>query len=391
MKLTCSSVDLQTHLSLSCRAVPSRPSHPILGNILLSACSDTQQIHLTAFNLSLGIKTRFLAHIETGGQVTIPAKLFQDIVSHLPEGDITVSVQPEAQETEDADPSWMITLTHASGRYQFKGTNPEDFPQLPAINGGHSLQIPTSSLSEGVQSSLVATSTDEAKQVLCGVHLTVQPDSLEFAATDGHRLAVAQTATQVTETETTDEAQAEPTQLTIPTKTLTELDRILSTSKPENPIALHYCQGQVIFDAQSAYLTSRTLEGQYPEYRALIPKKFKNHITVEKRQLLKALERIAILADPKNKVIRLTLDKKNQDVLLTTATENGTGQEVIPAQISGKDLEIAFNSQYLIEGLKVTKTSDIRLQINETHSPAILTPLGGQNLTYLLMPVQITG
>ena len=109
MKLTCSSLDLQTHLSLTCRAVPSRPSHPILGNILLEAQPATQQVHLTAFNLSLGIKTRFNAQIETGGEVTIPAKLFQDIVTRLPKGEISLSAQPEAKETENSEATNTIT------------------------------------------------------------------------------------------------------------------------------------------------------------------------------------------------------------------------------------------------------------------------------------------
>ena len=121
---------------------------------------------------------------------------------------------------------------------------------------------------------MVATSSDESKQVLCGVHLTVQQDTLELAATDGYRLAVAQTATQVKDGGNPDEEQAELTQLTIPAKTLIELERMLSISQPDSLIVLHYGEGQVVFEAQSTYITSRTLEGQYPEYRALIPQKF---------------------------------------------------------------------------------------------------------------------
>ncbi|NES82308.1 MAG: DNA polymerase III subunit beta [Moorea sp. SIO2B7] len=182
MKLVCSQSDLKTNLSLISRAVPSRPTHPVLGNVLFVADEETQRLSLTAFDLSLGIRTSFAAQVTNGGNITLPAKLLNDIVSRLREGEITLSYDEDEDEGEDS----LATLTSASGRFQLRGMSPEEFPELPLIEDGKALMLPVSALTEGLKGALFAASTDETKQVLTGVHLKRTQDSLEFAATDGH-------------------------------------------------------------------------------------------------------------------------------------------------------------------------------------------------------------
>ena len=196
MKLVCTQSDLNANLSLVSRAVPSRPTHPVLANVLLVADEENQRVSLTAFDLSLGIRTSFAAEVTGGGSFTIPAKLLNDIVSRLPDGEI--SLEDEAGDT-------VAYLTCSSGSYQVRGMGPEEFPELPAIEAGTILKLPPEALIEGLKGTLFATSPDEAKQVLAGVHLKVLQDCLEFAATDGHRLAVVQTANEKGEGEETEE------------------------------------------------------------------------------------------------------------------------------------------------------------------------------------------
>jgi DNA polymerase-3 subunit beta len=132
------------------------------------------------------------------------------------------------------------------------------------------------------------------------------------------------------------------------------------------------------------------LEGQYPNYRQLIPRQFSRQMTIDRRSFVAALERIAVLADQKNSIVKFSLDQTNQEVVLSVdAQDVGSGREGVPAQISGDDLEIAFNVKYLLEGLKVFNTVDVQMQFNTSTSPAILSPLGGMKMTYLVMPVQI--
>lgn len=473
MKLICNQSDLNTNLSLVSRAVPSRPTHPVLGNVLLAAETETQQVRLTAFDLSLGIQTSFLAQVEESGEITIPAKLLNDIVSRLAEGEITLeakegrsaSVQrlvkvsesvalhsradreespngATAPSEQSVDDSLIVTLTSASGCYQMRGMGAQEFPELPQVEAGVAVHLLVEALIEGLRGSLFATSSDETKQVLTGVHLTLQQDNLEFAATDGHRLAVVQTTNQntadsvststpeATNSASKEQAGASNTfkktidsavgatlatsdssslEFTLPARALRELERMLGMAQPTDEVALHFEQGQIVFqggeqtvvsEAKRSLdslplryrLTSRTLEGQYPAYRQLIPRQFQRQITIERRQLLSAVERIAVLADQKNNIVKFSIDSVNQRIAISVEAQDvGSGQESMSAEISGDSLDIAFNVKYLIDGLKALSTSDIQMQMNEANSPVILTPLGGRKMIYLIMPVQIRG
>jgi len=401
MKLTCTQSELNTNLSLVNRAVPSRPTHPVLGNVLLEADAENQRVSLTAFDLSLGLQTSFNANVEAEGAIAIPAKLFNDIVSRLPEGDITLEDFLSKTESDADAESLSITLTSTSGQYKMRGMNSEDFPELPQIEDGMVVKLPVEALIEGLRGSLFATSADETKQVLTGVHLMVQEDSLEFAATDGHRLAVVETlnAKPISEESQEDEENEEKPasedtissfELTVPARTLRELERMLGLSESSDTVALQFEVGQIIFQGGNHRLTSRTLEGQYPAYRQLIPGQFQRQVAIPRRQLLSAVERIAVLADQKNNIVKFDIDAQAQTIDLTVETQDvGSARESLSAQVTGESIEIAFNVKYLIDGLKALSTSDIQLQMNAANTPVILTPLGGLKMTYLIMPVQI--
>lgn len=377
MKLVCNQSDLSANMTLVSRAVPSRPTHPVLANVLLQADAQKGQVSLTAFDLSLGIRTSFLAEVETSGAITLPAKLLNDIVARLPQGEITL-------EDEAAEVPFCATIVSTSGRYQVHGMGVDDFPELPILDKGEAIELPAEALLEGIKGSLLAASTEEAKQILSGVHLSVSQDALEFAATDGHRLAVVK---RVFETETEDLPDLE---VTIPAKALRELERMLGTRQSSETLSLNCDRGQIVFEWADQCLTSRTLEGQYPAYRQLIPHQFERQITMDRRQLLSALERIAVLADQKNNIVKFNIDSNNQEIALSVnAQDVGSGRELLAAQIAGESLDIAFNIKYLMDGIKAIGTPEIQMQLNAALTPVILTPLGGLKMTYLIMPVQI--
>jgi DNA polymerase-3 subunit beta len=388
MKFICTQNDLNTNLSLVSRAVPSRPTHPVLANVLLVADEENQRVRLTAFDLSLGIRTSFAAQVYTGGTFTLPAKLLNDIVSRLPDGDITI---------DDNAGDAIATLTSSSGRYQVRGMGPEEFPELPTIEGGEIINLPPEAFLEGLKGTLFATSPDETKQVLTGVHLKLQQDTLEFAATDGHRLAVVETSSH-SEEEENRETQAQENkdfEVTVPARALREVERMVAIrpsgeNQPTPSLTLHFDQGQVVFEWAEQRLTTRTLEGQYPNYRQLIPRTFERQITLDRKGLLSAVDRISVFADQKNNVIKSSIDSVNQEVTLSVdAKDVGSGQESLPAQVSGDNIDIAFNVKYLTEGLKALGSSEISLQLNQATAPVILTPLGAMKMIYLVMPVQL--
>jgi DNA polymerase III subunit beta len=382
MKLVCTQTDLNTNLALAHHAVPSRPTHPVLANVLVRADADTGSVQITAFDLSLGIRTSFPAQVEQGGEIALPAKLLNDIVAKLPSGEITLN--SEEEET-------LTTLTATTGQiYQIRGMNAAEFPELPEIESGKAIRLSVTSLEEGLRGTLFATSADETKQVLTGVHLRVSSTGLEFAATDGHRLAVVE-AVNADEAEDDAPREIEGFEVTIPANALRELERMFGKRADGEFLSLQFEEGQVSFDLGGGQrLTSRTLEGSYPAYRQLIPQQFDNQLNVDRRELVSALERIAILADRKNNIVKFNIDSENQRLFLSAeAADIGSGQESMNVQISGQSLEVAFNVKYITESLKNLIASVVQIQLNTPTSPVVLMPLSGTKMTHLIMPVQI--
>lgn len=387
MKVICSKNDLNANLSLASRAVPSRPIHPILANVLFVADAERERVSLTAFDLSLSIQTNFNAQVLEGGSITLPAKLLNDIVTRLPDGEITLSGDTEAN--EDA----LITLTSASGCFQIRGMSAAEFPELPEIENGYPLMLPVSALTEGLRGTLFGASTEEIKQILTGVHLTHDRDFLEFAATDSHRLAVVQIPDE-TATETKEEGPNEPNiedfRVTIPARALKELERMLAMRQESDTVGLHIDENQVVFELAEQCLTSRKLDGVYPAYQKLIPDRFSRQITLERKRLLSGLELVAVLAGQNNNIIKFSINAETQQLSLSVdARDLGSATESMSAQITGESIDIAFNAKYLMDGLKALPASEIQMQLNEPNQPVIFTPLGGIKMTYLVMPVQI--
>lgn len=379
MKFVCAQSELNTQLSSVSRAVSSRPSRPVLGNILVTADAEAQAVTVVGFDEVLGIESTFDAQVEESGTLTLPAKLLGDIVSRLPGEDITVVAEDEEM---------AVTLTSTSGRYQVRGLSSEDYPALPTVEEGEVVELPAEALLEGLRGSLFASSADETKQVLTGVHLLTEPEVLEFAATDGHRLAVVQTSDE----SATADGEGAPMNVTVPAKALRELERMIQGYASNEPVTVRLDETQVLFDLGNQKLTTRLLEGQYPNYRQLLPKQFARQVTLNRRDLVSSLERIAVLAGQKNDIIKMSLNNVDQTVYLSVeAQEVGSGKEELQAQITGDDLDIAFNVRYLLDGLKAIETNEIQLQCNAATSPAVILPLGETKMTYLVMPVQIRG
>ncbi|WP_330202587.1 DNA polymerase III subunit beta [Cyanobacterium sp. Dongsha4] len=392
MKIVCSQVDLKNNLSLVSRAVPTRPTHPILANVLLVANQTKNQVTLTGFDLSLGMRSCFCAEVEEEGVITLPAKLLNDIIARLPEGEVTISYEEEEMEENP-----LVTINSLSGKFQLRGVKGEEYPELPVVEREEAFLLPVAALNEGLKGSLFAASNDETKQILTGVHLTRNLDTLEFAATDGHRLAVVKTSAIEETKESEEENNSNPPiteeqnfTITIPARALRELEKILSMAKEGESIALFVDEGQVVFELGQQNLTSRKLDGAYPNYNQLIPNNFERTMVVDRKRMIESLERVSVLSDQKNNLVKFTLNSDNEQVTLSVeAKELGNAKESISAEINGDNFEIGFNIRYLMDGLKALSANEIKFQFNGATQPVIATPLSGTQMTYLIMPVQI--
>lgn len=386
MKLVCSQTELNAALQLVSRAVATRPTHPVLANVLLTADAGTDRLSLTGFDLNLGIQTSLAATVETSGAVTLPARLFGEIVSRLS------SDSPITLATDDSGE--QVELNSLSGSYQMRGMPADDFPELPLVENGTALKLDPAALVKALRSTLFASSADEAKQLLTGVHLRFDRTSLEAASTDGHRLAVLSVDDALQDPlAPTDQEASEQSGLavTLPARSLREVERLMAGWKGTDAVSLFCERGQVVVLAADQMVTSRTLEGTYPNYRQLIPESFTRTIDLDRRAFVASLERIAVLADQHNNVVRISSDPFQGLVQISAdAQDVGSGSESLPAQIEGDPVQIAFNVRYVLDGLKAMDAERIRVQCNAPTTPAILSPSDDRSgLTYLVMPVQI--
>ncbi len=398
MKIVCSQSDLKNHLAFVSRAVPSRPEPIVLGNVLLFADEATQKVTLTGFDGSLGIRTSFPADISENGTITLPAKLFSDIVSRLPEMEITLSWGESEEETGNL----VATLSSASGKFQLNGMAAEEFPELPRVDNEDIIDLPISTMLEGLKGCLFAASTEISKQILTGVHLSSSEDHsdfLEFAATDSHRLSVLQALLNSgDDAEEADTATAEDKPvinltdfaITIPARALRELEKMLvDGSQANKTVKICYDDTQIVFKLGDRILTTMRLTGTYPPYQRLIPASFTRNLVCDRKMLLSSLELVAVLAQ-KNNIVKFTLDSANNELILSVEAQDiGSATQSLPAEIIGEDVDIAFNIKYLMDGLKALSATDIKMQLNEWNQPVIFTPLNGSLMTYLVMPVQI--
>ena len=385
MEIVCQQSDLNIAIQLVNKAVSARPTHPILSNILFTADEVTNKISLTGFDLNLGIQTSFDANVDKSGAITIPSKILSEIVSKLPsESPVTLKVE---EDTEN------ILLKSDRGSFNLKGIASDDYPKLPFVESGTSLDINPAGFLQALKLTMFSSSNDESKQLLTGVNFKFKDQSLESAATDGHRLAVVLTSEgenfskleMINNLNTGDDYLS----VTIPTRSLREIERLVSTKLKEDTIKLFYDKGQVVFISSNQIITTRTLEGNYPNYGQLIPDNFSKVFKFERNLIINSLERIAVLADQQSSVVKININDDNFASISADAQDIGNAKELLPVSFNCDQIEIAFNVRYLLEGLRVISSENILLKCNLPTTPAVLVPDDDSSFTYLVMPVQV--
>ncbi len=384
MEIICNQNELNNAIQLVSKAVASRPTHPILANILLTADEGTNKISLTGFDLNLGIQTSFDGTVKNSGAITVPSKLLSEIVNKLPNETPVLLVV-------DGD-SDNVLIKSDRGSFNLKGIPSDDYPNLPFVESGTSLNIEPSSFLKALKFTIFASSNDESKQLLTGVNFTFKQNYLESASTDGHRLAVALIGNEenIGNKDNISQSEGDNLSVTIPTRSLREIEKLVTLKSTENSIKLFYDKGQVVFISSNQIITTRTLEGTYPNYSQLIPDTFSKIFNFNTKKLIDALERIAILADQQSSVVKFALDDSDLASISADAQDIGNANESIPVSYSGENFDIAFNVRYLLEGLKVIASENVLLKCNIATTPAVFVPEDNLNsFTYLVMPVQV--
>jgi DNA polymerase III subunit beta len=374
MKATVSQQQLAHGLNLVSRAVSPRSTLPVLANVLVA--SDEGRLRLSATNLELGISCWIGAQIAEEGAITVPARTFSDLISALPNDSVQLNLNTRTQ---------TLNVRCGTSVTDIKGIDAQEYPPIPVPDLREGIELNVSDLKEMIQQVVFAASSDEARPVLQGVYMTVTESEMTLAATDGFRISVRKA--------TLSEPCSQPMKAIIPARALIELARITTESDQTVTMVLPSGRGQVLFHLKDAELVSQLIEGNFPDYRAILPRGFKTTTIVSTTALLKACKQAEIIAREGNYVIRLEVvpggDKPGQVEISAQTEETGSSEISVEATIDGPPLVIAFNVKFLREVLEVVKSPSIALETNANNTPGMLRPVGDQDFQHVIMPMHL--
>ncbi|WP_371416362.1 DNA polymerase III subunit beta [Dolichospermum sp. UHCC 0299] len=349
------------------------------------------QIHLTVTDIALTIQASFAAQVLLKGEITVPVQILLEIVKHCPNGTISLNSQTQFTQSSDDDKQTKICslcLSDADGKYEIRGISAEEFPPNNIIDATP-VSLATTIFKDGLKGVLYAVSTDENKYILTGVHLQLAQEKLKFIGTDGHRVAITELSTQgigrkprqqvsCQEVQSQQVPSEEIMQFTLPGRVVREIARNLNDDVKSINLLYDAQSNRLGFAWEDVVLSCQVVEGIYPDCEQLLTKfSFEKEVILEKAPLVKALERLSVLTDKKEKGIYLQFDGSLQQLRLSIEREFGKGDQVIVANLPTEMmLNIQFNLKYLIEVAKAIPSSSIKMHLQQSDCPAMLVPDG---------------
>jgi DNA polymerase III subunit beta len=367
LKLTTKREDLVSKLSIVSRAVSTRAATQALSGVLLSAADG--RVTLSATDLDLGLETTLEASVEEEGTVLLPGRLFAEIARSL--GDSSVEIQSREAEHD-------VEIRSGGSSFHLRVLTAEDFPKLPQPQEEPGLRIPAAALEESIDLVARAASRDDMRPVLTGVFVSASGKEMTMVATDSYRLAVKRTEL---EADLGGELEAN-----IPARALRELGRILS-SEGAGEASISLLTNQAVFQAGSILLSTRLIDGQFPNFRQLLPESFEHDVRLPRPDFLDVTRRVSQLAQ-RNAPLRLSFESGE----LTVAAETpdvGDARETMPASFEGEPLEIGFNPEFLKEGIESISGDEVLIRLISPLRPGLLEPVEGEEFRYLVMPIRL--
>lgn len=344
-------------------AINPKTTLPILSNILIETGKDN--VSLTATDLDIGITSNIQVKPGVEGAITVPAKKFFDIIKELPTGDVSISVKKNN----------LVHIECPSCLFKIMGLPKDEFPQLPDFKDKDSIVIQRPRLKKMIAMTGFAVSRDESRYVLNGVLFIIKPTYIRMVATDGRRLAMVEEKIQA--------PKAQERKVIIPTKTITELGKLLGD---EGEVKMCFGNNQVLFDMGSTKVVSRLIEGEFPNYEQVVPKEVKDKVGVSRVKLLAATKRAALFTNPDSLAVKIELTKDKM-VLSKSAPYIGEAREEIAVEYKGKDLSIGFNPDYLIDVLKNINEETVNFEVGDAEKPGVIR-IGGEYV-YVVLPMQL--
>ena len=354
--------------------VATRSTMPILSNVLIEAADG--HISLTTTNLDLGIRCRIKADIETPGGITLPVRKLATIVRELPQSEVFV-------ETGDNN---QAKITSGGSLFRIMGISTEEFPPLPTFENRHVFELEQAEIVNMLKSVSYGQSTDENRYILNGVYFNFADEKLTLVATDGRRLALTALETDITEDN--------EGSLILPAKTVAELERLLGKGEK---VKVAFNDRQVAFEVaigedgdtglvDQLYLVSKIVEGNYPNYRQVIPKETEHRVKIERELMLECVHRAALVTSDKSNSVKLKVSKNLLEIS-GSSSEYGESHESMAIAYDGPEVQVAFNPQFLMEPLKALTKDEVFFEFKDELSPGLFKTL--DNFICVIMPLRL--
>ena len=364
MKFSVSKEKLLEGLQTVQNVVNTRTTLPILSNVLLQANEGV--LRLTTTDLDVGVSGGVDAQIERSGATTLPARRLATIVRELPAAEVQF----------DVDAKNVASIRCGQSFFKILGLPEEEFPPLPRFEQAKEFKIGQKELRDALKKTSYAISTDETRYVLNGILFSFKDNKLTMVATDGRRLALVDIEVEFPRSQEVD--------IIVPTKCVTELARLLGE---EGDVRMSVSENQIAFEVSGTLLVSKLIEGNYPNYRQVIPSDAKERITLEREQFLNAVHRVSLLASDKSNSVKLVFSKNNIEIAANTP-DVGEARESLPVTYKGRDFSIAFNPEFLMAPLRNLSNEEVYLDLIDEMSPGVIKIQSP--FLYVLMPMRIS-
>jgi DNA polymerase-3 subunit beta len=373
MKLSCLQENLNRGLAVVGRAVATRTTLPITNNVLLA--TDEARLKLVATNLEVAISHWIGTKVEEEGAITVPARLLTEFISSLPSDKVEMSLSPRTK---------TLSIKCARFEARISGVDAKDFPPIPKVEDGLATRVGVEALRQGISRVVFAAATEESRPVLTGVKAEFDGDELTLAAADGFRLAVYKLPTAV--------AVSQRAEVIIPSRTLTELNRLMADQEEPVEITINPNKSQILFRLKSTELVSQLVQGSFPNYAQLIPQSFNSRAVVGVAEFLRATRTAAIFARDGSGIVRLVMSPGGEPApgkMTVSARSEEIGDDVgeLDAIVEGDEAKIAFNGKYLTDVLGVLHEEQVALETTNPSSPGVIRPVGVDNYTHVIMPM----
>ncbi len=366
MKITATRQALLDALLVVSRAVSARAALQALSGILITAEGEAR---LRATDMELGLDVGLDGEVADTGAVVLPGRLLVEVARSLPDGPVSLELREAERDVE---------ITAGSSKFHLRTLPADDFPRFPE-GEGDPVELPADALRETINRVARAASRDEARPVLTGVLVTAEGDELTMVATDSYRLAVKRTKLE--------SPVSERLEANVPARALRELARLIEAAGEEEPLRVWLTRNQALFRVGQVSLSSRLIDGQFPNYKQLLPDTFEHEVKLPRVELLDVTRRVSQLAQ-RNAALRMSF-AEGELVVSAETPDLGDAREGLPAPYSGELLEIGFNPEFVRDGLESIDADEVVVKLISPLRPGLLEPADTDDFSYLVMPIRL--